>query len=133
MKTNSELLNSILTHVSKAAKDCLKLFLTPSTPLLPGDKIWTQTSPNRWLCGRVERVTANHVELGSASWIDHTGDFWGDALLKGATVKGWSSEFQGKVILSVRGMHEVLFMGPDAVLPSGSIRPKKDPPTQVKK
>ena len=96
-------------------------------PLLPGEKIWIQTSPNRWLCGMVERVTASHVELKGASWIDHTGEFWGDALLKGADAKGWSSEYQGKTILSVKeGMNEILFMGPDVVLPSDSIRPRRD-------
>lgn len=92
-------------------------------PLEKGQKVWLQTAMNRWICGMVGKVTKEWLELEQSSWIDHTGEYWSEALQKGCESDGWSSEYQGRTILFSAVLGEILMMGPEAVLPSESIRP----------
>lgn len=85
-----------------------------------GEKVFLQTSTNRWVCGRIHSLGEREIHLEQTSWIDHTGEYWGDALLKGAQALKWASEYLGEVVINRKQFLEILFMGPSAVLPTQS-------------
>jgi hypothetical protein len=97
-----------------------------------GQRVWLQSSTNRWLCGIIKSIDSEEIVLEQSSWIDHTGDFWGNALQTGADAVGtdgkrWSSEYQGETTI-LRGDNpiEILQMGPNAILPGTHVRPRSD-------
>ena len=95
-------------------------------PLERGQRIWVQSSQDRWLCGEVDISAPHYLRLNKASWIDNTGEYWSVALKdKGAEADGWASEYIGQVMIPTSVVGEVLGMGPGAKLPTESIRVRR--------
>lgn len=90
-----------------------------------GLEIWARTSSRRWVCGRIRDLGRKALLLEDTSWIDHTGDFWSEALKKGWESEGWESEYQGYTVIPTATLSEVIPLEPGR-LPKTTIRPSSD-------
>lgn len=75
------------------------------------------------LVGRVVSVQAAEIWLEQCSWIDHTGEHFGDGMQKGEDARGWSSEFMGTVCVMTGVGITVQMLLNTFKLPRKSIRP----------
>lgn len=73
--------------------------------------------------GRVLYVQGAYLWTEDTSWIDHTGEYYADALSKGATARGWSSEYEGTVCTVLGAGVKVALLPDGFVLPKESVRP----------
>lgn len=73
--------------------------------------------------GRVDYLVGKYLWLDDASWIDHTGELYADALQKGAVAKGWSSEYEGRVCIVLGSGIKIQLLPDSFSLPKTSVRP----------
>jgi hypothetical protein len=75
--------------------------------------------------GRVAHVRGDYLYLSDSSWIDYTGEFYSETLFKGSSAEGWSSEYDGDVLIILGAGVKITFLPKSFILPTSAVRPNR--------